>query len=168
MRVRNLLRQSWIEELGPTFSCKNNVQGWHGRGCNGDLGCYKSLPGLDVLPLVFLLLGPSSIVFSMIPGIWKAMTFLRGRESRHGFFFWLGKLLVLPGDELPWSAFTGDVASIYSGCIWTKISVSVCVLSIFVWGLLSVIAVDTVVPQDKIYPANSVSGFNSFLSRGCE
>lgn len=57
---------------------------------------------------------------------------------------------------------------IYSDCIWIKISVSVCLLSLFVWGLLSVIAVNTVVPQDKIYPANSVSVLDSFLSRGCD
>lgn len=47
-------------------------------------------------------------------------------------------------------------------------SISVCLLSVIVWGLLSVIAVDTVVPQDKIYPANSVSVLDSFPSRGCE
>lgn len=64
--------------MGPTFSCENSVKGWHRRDHNGDLGCYKSLPGLDVLPLDFLPLGPSSIVFSMIPGIWQVVKFIRG------------------------------------------------------------------------------------------
>lgn len=67
---------------------------------------------------------------------------------------------------MSWSAVTGGLASICSDCIC--FSVSVCLLSIFVWGLLSIIAVDTVVPQDKIHPANSVSVLDSFLSRGCE
>lgn len=55
------------------------MKAWHRRGHSGDLGCYNSLPGLDVLSLDFLLLGPSSIEFSIIPGIWQVVKFLRGR-----------------------------------------------------------------------------------------
>lgn len=35
---------------------KQSGKGWHGRGHAGDLDCYRTLPGLDVLPPVFLLL----------------------------------------------------------------------------------------------------------------
>lgn len=73
--------------------------------------------------------------------------------------------MFLPGEKLPWSAISGGVASIYSDHVRIKISISLCVFCIFVWGLLYSVAMVTEVTQDKIYPANSVSALDSFLSR---
>lgn len=90
---------------------------------------------------------------------WK----LWGAEGRRGYFFWRGKPLFLPKR---WVTLTScQRRSIYFDHVWIKIRVSVCFFSIFFWGLLYTVPVDTEVTHDKVYPANPASVQEGFPSR---
>lgn len=162
--VRNLWRKSGTEQMGPTFSCENSVKGWHGRGHNGDLGCYRSLPGLDVLPLVFLLLGPW--LGSVFHDSWNLASrkSYEGQRVDVGFSFdkenYYFCLETSSDDQL-----SVEVLLLFILTTFGSRSAFLCVFSDFVWGLLYTVPVETEVTQDKSYPANSVSVLDSFLSR---
>lgn len=117
----------------------------------GDQGCSRSLQVLDVLPLSFLLLNPW--LHSVLHDSWNSASHKSYERQRVdvGFSFGRENYYFCLETSCP----ARLAVEVFPLCVLTAFgsrSEFLCLFSVFAWGLLSTIPVDTEVIRAETYP----------------